>query len=145
MKWFRRIAIGLSVLGVLGFLAIQLVPYGRNHTNPPVVREPIWPSPEVRALAKRACFDCHSNEVVWPWLSNVAPVSWMIQRDVDEGRRKLNFSEWGTRRDERDAAEQVQQGKMPEPKYLLTHPEARLTSAEKQMLIDGLQAIAGRR
>jgi hypothetical protein len=145
VKWFRRIAIGLSVLGVLGFLAIQLVPYGRNHTNPPVVREPIWPSPEVRALAKRACFDCHSNEVVWPWYSNVAPVSWMIQRDVDEGRRKLNFSEWGTRRDERDAAEQVQQGKMPEPKYLLTHPEARLTNAEKQMLIDGLQAIAGRR
>jgi len=145
VNWFRRIAIGLSVLGVLGFLAIQLVPYGRNHTNPSVVREPIWPSPEVRALAKRACFDCHSNEVVWPWYSNVAPVSWMIQRDVDEGRRKLNFSEWGTRRDERDAAEQVQQGKMPEPKYLLTHPEARLTNAEKQMLIDGLQAIAGRR
>jgi hypothetical protein len=145
VKTFRRIAIGLSVLGVLGFLAIQLVPYGRNHTNPPVVREPIWPSPEVRALAQRACFDCHSNEVVWPWYSNVAPVSWMIQRDVDEGRRKLNFSEWGTRRDERDAAEQVQQGKMPEPKYLLTHPEARLTNAEKQMLIDGLQAIAGRR
>ena len=145
MKWFRRIAIGLSVLGVLGFLAIQLVPYGRKHTNSPVVREPIWPSPEVRALAKRACFDCHSNEVVWPWYSNVAPVSWMIQRDVDEGRRKLNFSEWGTRRDERDAAEQVQQGKMPEPKYLLTHPEARLTNAEKQMLIDGLQAVAGRR
>lgn len=145
MKWFRRIAIGLSVLGVLGFLAIQLVPYGRNHTNPPVVREPIWPSPEVRALAKRACFDCHSHEVVWPWYSNLAPVSWMIQRDVDEGRRKLNFSEWGTRRDERDAAEQVQQGKMPEPKYLLTHPEARLTNAEKQRLIDGLQSIAGRR
>lgn len=145
MKWFRRIAIGLGVLGVLGFLAIQLVPYGRNHTNPPVVREPIWPSPEVRALAKRACFDCHSHEVVWPWYSNLAPVSWMIQRDVDEGRRKLNFSEWGTRRDERDAAEQVQQGKMPEPKYLLTHPEARLTNAEKQRLIDGLQSIAGRR
>jgi hypothetical protein len=142
VKRFRRIAIGLSVLG---FLAIQLVPYGRNHTNPPVVREPIWPSPDVRAIAKRACFDCHSNEVVWPWYSNIAPVSWMIQRDVDEGRRKLNFSEWGTRRDERDAAEQVQQGKMPEPKYLLTHPEARLTNAEKQMLIDGLQAIAGRR
>jgi hypothetical protein len=71
----------LSCVGIIllilvgGFLLIQLVPYGRAHANPPVVKEPAWDSPTTRALAKRACFDCHSNETVWPWYTNVAPVS----------------------------------------------------------------------
>lgn len=83
------------VLFVGGFVLMQLVSYGRNHTNPPVVSEPTWDSPETRALAVRACYDCHSNETVWPWYTNVAPVSWLIQREVAEGREELNFSTWG--------------------------------------------------
>jgi hypothetical protein len=62
------IVVGLSVLGLL----IQLIPYGHNHTNPPVNAEPNWDSPETRTLAQRACFDCHSNETRWPWHSNIA-------------------------------------------------------------------------
>ncbi len=89
---------GCLVLAAAGFGLLQLVPYGRNHTNPPVAAEPAWASAQTRALAVRACFDCHSNETTWPWYSNVAPVSWLIQRDVDEGRRRLNFSEWNTTR-----------------------------------------------
>jgi mono/diheme cytochrome c family protein len=81
------LSIGAVVLGTLG--AIQLVPYGRDHINPQVTQESRWDSARTRALAARACFDCHSNETVWPWYSNVAPVSWLIQRDVDEGRRAL--------------------------------------------------------
>src|SRR5215831_3235209 len=73
---------------------IQLIPFGREHTNPPVTQEPAWDSPGTRELAKRACFDCHSNETVWPWYSRVAPVSWLTQRDVNGGRRHVNFSEW---------------------------------------------------
>ena len=90
-KIFLWLVVGLVAL----FVLIQLVPYGRNHANPPVVKEPEWVSPQTRQLAKRACFDCHSNESVWPWYSNIAPVSWLVQNDVDEGRRRLNFSEWG--------------------------------------------------
>jgi hypothetical protein len=87
----------LSIVGVVVlFGLIQLVPYGRDHTNPPVVAEPAWDSPQTRALAVRACFDCHSNETVWPWYSNVAPASWLVQRDVDDGRRRLNWSEWSS-------------------------------------------------
>jgi hypothetical protein len=80
---------GLVVLGVL----IQFVPYGHDHTNPPVMQEPQWDTMQTRPLAKRACFDCHSNETVWPWYSNIAPASWLIYRDVAEGREHFNFSE----------------------------------------------------
>jgi hypothetical protein len=136
------------ILGILaaGFILIQLVPYGRDHNNPAVVSEPNWDSPETKALAERACFDCHSNETVWPWYSKVAPISWLVQRDVDEGRERLNFSEWGTRRrgEERgEMAETVLEGEMPLPYFLITHPEARLTDAERQQLAQGLQTVSG--
>lgn len=134
---------GLALLGIMAFgLLIQLIPYGKDYTNPTVAAEPVWDSPQSRALAQRACFDCHSNETVWPWYSRVAPMSWLVRRDVDEGREKLNFSEWGQGRDERDEmAEVVQEGEMPMPIYLLMHPEAVLSNAEKQQLINGLEKL----
>ncbi|MBE7491151.1 MAG: heme-binding domain-containing protein [Planctomycetes bacterium] len=133
------------ILGALALAAVaQVVPYGRNHTNPPVTGEPSWDSPATRELAKRACFDCHSNETAWPWYSHVAPISWLVQRDVDEGRRKLNFSQWDKPQKEADeAANAVREGEMPLWIYLPTHPEARLTDAEKQALINGLEATVG--
>jgi hypothetical protein len=133
------------ILGALALAAVaQVVPYGRSHTNPPVTGEPPWDSPATRELAKRACFDCHSNETAWPWYSHVAPISWLVQRDVDEGRRKLNFSQWDKPQKEADeAAKAVREGEMPLWIYLPTHPEARLTDAEKQALINGLEATVG--
>jgi len=126
---------------VILFGLIQLVPYGKDHTNPPVVNEPQWDSPATRDLVKRACFDCHSNETVWPWYSNVAPVSWLVARDVQEGRSKLNFSRWGQGRQQSldEIIEVIQNNEMPPAIYLLQHPEARLTADEKQALITGLQ------
>jgi hypothetical protein len=140
MKTIARIL--LILLGL--FILIQLIPYGRNHTNPPVVAEPTWDSPQTRALEARACFDCHSNATIWPWYSNVAPVSWLVQRDVDEGRRHLNFSEWGQRHPGINQIEaMINSGRMPPPQFLIMHPEARLTATEKQELIQGLQATLG--
>jgi len=75
----KKILIGMVLAGGIVFIAMQLVPYGHAHTNPPVTGEPKWDSPQTRELAKRACFDCHSNETDWPWYSNIAPVSWLIQ------------------------------------------------------------------
>ena len=122
------------------FLLIQLVPYGRQHTNPQVMQEPNWDSPQTRELAKRACFDCHSNETIWPWYSNVAPVSWLVQNDVDEGRRYLNFSDWSKVREAFEIPEVVQEGRMPPSIFLIMHPEARLTQAEKDALVSGMLA-----
>jgi hypothetical protein len=134
--------IGLGVL-VLAFAVIQAVPYGRDHSNPPVRQEPTWDSPQTRALAVDACFDCHSNQTSWPWYSNIAPISWLVQRDVDNGREALNFSEWDQEQEGEDAAEAVQDGSMPPDYYGWLHPKARLSSEEKQALIRGLQAMFG--
>jgi len=129
------VLIGLVVVGLL----IQLIPLPGRGNNPPVVSEPPWDSPQTRLLVKRACFDCHSNESRWPLYAYVAPVSWLIYNDVMEGRSRMNFSEWNTRsRDMGDIIEEIQSGGMPPAIYLPLHPEAQLTSAEKQQLITGL-------
>ena len=135
----RVIWIGLSVL-FGGFLLIQLIPYGRDHSNPPVTAEPAWDSPETRALAVAACLDCHSNETDWPWYTNIAPVSWLSQHDVDEGRDVLNFSEWDRPQEAEDVSEVIQEGEMPPWYYGITHSGARLSDAEIERLIAGLEA-----
>ncbi|MCC6129141.1 MAG: heme-binding domain-containing protein [Acidobacteria bacterium] len=133
----------LAVAGGL-FVLIQAVPYGRAHTNPPVTAEPAWNSPRTQELFYRACGDCHSNKTVWPWYSNVAPASWLVQRDVDKGRRHMNVSQWKAGKNYGlEAAGLIDEGKMPLPPYLLLHPEARLTPAEKQELMDGVMASLG--
>lgn len=126
------------------FLLIQLVPYGRDHANPPVAQGPQWDSPQTYQLARRACLDCHSNETVWPWYTNIAPFSWLIQRDINEGRQALNFSEWGQREVEtEEIAEVIQEGEMPPAQYVLVHPSARLSPAEKEALVRGLLTTFG--
>jgi mono/diheme cytochrome c family protein len=131
--------------GLALLVLIQLVPFGRTHSNPPVTKEPAWDSPATRELVKRACFDCHSNETRWPWYSHVAPVSWLLQRDVSGGRGHLNFSEWGgaPQRHAKDIAAEVKQGDMPPWFYLPMHAEARLTDAEKAALMDGAAKTFG--
>jgi mono/diheme cytochrome c family protein len=129
---------------VLLFALIQAVPYGRSHGNPSVRQEPAWDSPATRALAADACFDCHSNQTSWPWYSHIAPISWLIQRDVDNGREALNFSEWDREQEGADeAAEKVGEKEMPPAWYGWLHPKARLSSAERQALVQGLQAMFG--
>lgn len=142
----RRRFIKPALLGLLAVaVAIQLVPYGRDHDNPPVTAEPAWDSPRTRELAKGACYDCHSNETIWPWYSHVAPMSWLVQYDVEEGRRVLNFSEWDKpQKEAHEAADTVREGEMPLWFYLPTHPDADLSDADKQALINGLEATIGK-
>ena len=131
----------LGILAVLG-LAIQIVPYGHARTNPAVRKEPAWDGPATRELAVRACYDCHSNQTVWPWYAKMAPVSWLIQNDVEDGRRKLNFSEWDRpQREARAVTRRIQRGSMPPWYYVMMHSQAKLSDAEKQALVRGLQTI----
>lgn len=142
---------GAIALGVVLVLA-QLVPYGRDHANPPVTQEIRWDSARTRQLAMGACGDCHSNLTSWKAYSNVAPASWLIYSDVKGGRESLNFSEWdkpqGEEQDE--ILEVVQDGSMPPLVYKPLHAAARLSSAERDELVQGLRrtlaqdpAIAG--
>ena len=135
----KKIIIIVLVVLVVGFLLIQLIPL--NQTNPPVTREVKWDSPETRALAQRACFDCHSNLTTWPWDGHIAPSSILITSHVNEGRSRLNFSEWDKpNADFEEVSRVVKNGEMPFWDYVLMHPIAKLTPAETQQLVDGLQA-----
>jgi mono/diheme cytochrome c family protein len=140
-KRIIRVVIVVVTVGAALFLLIQIIPIGPQRTNPPVVAEPKWDSPQTRALAKRACFDCHSNKTEWPWYSYIAPVSWLLADDVLNARATFNFSDWHAGDMSSAAmAAQINSGRMPLPQYRLMHPTARFTDAEKQQLIAGLTA-----
>ena len=138
--------IGKAFVVVVAVLVlIQLIPFGRNHKNPPVTGKPQWDSPRTEELFNRACKDCHSNETVWPWYSSVAPLSWILKLDVRVGRAKFNVSEWGRpgKNEGEDAASETRKGKMPPWFYLPAHPEAKLSTSEKEELVKGLVATFG--
>jgi len=139
----KRNYILIPVAALAGaFLLAQAVPY--RVQNPAVRQEPAWNSPETRALAERACFDCHSNQVKVPWYGHVAPVAWLVRYHVDEGRSKLNFSEFDLpQEDAHEAAEVVSEGEMPPGYYLTLHAESQLSSSELEQLTAGLQATLG--
>lgn len=115
----------------ISLLVIQLVPMDR--TNPPAETE-VPASVEVRSILRRACYDCHSNETTWPWYSRIAPVSWLIARDVREGRKELNLSTWNRYttttqlKKLRKSWNEVAEGEMPPWMYLPLHPSARLSA-----------------
>ena len=134
-----------SVVAALLFLGAQA--YRPDRTNPAVderrtMRANTRMTPEVEAVLRRSCSDCHSSETVWPWYSNVSPASWFLKRHVDEGRRELSFSEWATypkRKRERklhEMCEQVETGEMPLKSYLLLHPSARLSDDDKRVICE---------
>ena len=132
----KRVALVSIVLVLVG----QAVPV--NRYNPPVdppktiYASQTMPS-SVRSVLERSCNNCHSDETAWPWYSYVAPVSWVIARDVHGARKALNFSQWGNYSAQRKAnkleemCEQVTNGDMPDTLYLLLHREAVLTQEER--------------
>jgi Haem-binding domain len=142
----RRRVVRSALLAVLVvFLAIQLVPVQR--TNPPfdtgasLERSASVPA-NVKAIVDRSCKDCHSNETRWPGYGYVAPMSWLLVRDVEEGRDHLNFSEWGTldadaQRDSLiEICRRVRRGEMPLKRYAWLHASARLTTDDVKVLCD---------
>lgn len=138
----------LKILSAVAIAAvvIQFIPYGKNHVNPPVVSEPKWDSPRTKELFTNACANCHSNQTTYPWYSNIAPLSWLIEHDVQEGRAILNVSVWGIQKknEGNEAAKEVREGEMPPLYYLPTHPEAKLSESQKQELIGGLEKTFGK-
>ncbi|HXU03354.1 MAG TPA: heme-binding domain-containing protein [Polyangia bacterium] len=142
-KWLRN----LIIAGVVGFGVLQIFPAKviGVHTeeigkNPPK-RYTLDAPPEVHAILRRACFDCHTNETEWPFWSRIAPGSWLMARDVHNGRNHVNFSEWADHDDDErqtdfeTAWEQVESGKMPKWFYVYPlHLGARLSDADKALL-----------
>jgi len=134
--WLKRGALALLAVLVIA----QFVPVKRN--DPQVdpshsiyVKEKI--PDQVKNVFEGSCANCHSDRTIWPWYSYIAPASWMIAHDVHDARKKMNFSEWAdypvNKREEKleEICEQLTDGDMPDPKYLLLHRTARVTSAER--------------
>jgi hypothetical protein len=122
-------------------------------TNPPVVHDLMAtsvPPPEVAAMLHAACYDCHSHETKWPWYSRIAPVSWLITSDVNEGRTNLDLSDWSADQPDRAAkrlenmSEKIGYGEMPPSKYTAIHADARLKDGQKKELTGWLDTEAER-
>ncbi len=130
----RKIIMTLVLLAVF----IQLIPI--NRSNPPITAE-LATTQELKDILVRSCYDCHSNETVWPWYSRVAPVSWLVAIDVYEGRGHLNFSTWGEYSAEKQAKlrkeirKTVSEGEMPPFQYLPAHPQAHLSERDKAVIL----------
>ena len=146
-KWLKLSLITLVALVV----AAQAVRPAR--TNPPVdpqkeITAHMQVDPAVMATLSRACNDCHSNRTEWPWYSNVAPVSWLLAHDVNDGREELNFSEWGASKEKEPGkllgkiCSEVTEGEMPMATYTLIHPQAKLTREEVQNVCRWTNSIA---
>jgi len=144
MSFKQLLKVDIPITLFVMLLVMQAVPYGRSHANPPITGEPAWDSPQTEALARRACYDCHSNETRWPWYASIAPVSWLVQRHVSDGRSELNFSKFDQpQKEAHESAEKLEEGEMPMWEYIILHPESRLSDVEKRALLRGLQATFG--
>ena len=142
LKWFLFIAI--AVFGLLQC-------FNPSHANPPVKSDFIAvmaPPAEVEKMLHAACYDCHSHETRWPWYSRIAPISWSVAKDVEDGRANLDLSTWSTNdldhavRKLGSMSEDVQGGDMPMKKYTLIHRDARLTADQRKQLADWLETQA---
>lgn len=130
------------ILGLATFVILQVVPYGRDHGAPDVELDPVaWATPEAEQAFTNACGDCHSYDTEWPWYSNVAPMSWLVQRDVDEGRDAWNVSTGDGADEAEDAIELIESGDMPPSQYLPLHPDARLSDEEQAALVAALEQL----
>jgi hypothetical protein len=140
----RRLTPGRIILGLaLVFVVMQaIVPAKTNPASDPArsLRAVHPEATAALAVMERSCRDCHSNDTVWPWYSKVAPVSWLVARDVREGRRELNMSEFGTynaqkqQRKLEEACAQVKAGEMPMWIYTLQHAETKLQPGDVETI-----------
>jgi hypothetical protein len=142
----NTIKILLSIGLVL--IAIQFIRPARNISSQILatdITKTVKVSDSVQAVLKKACYDCHSNNTNYPWYSNIQPVGWFLANHVSEGKRRLNFSEFGSYSQRRQSsklnniANEVQDGGMPLSSYTLIHKEARLTANEKSLVIKWAQ------
>lgn len=148
MSQGRRVALIVVGVIVVVFIVFQFIPWGDvvpafARTNPPVERQIQWDSPQTEQLMRAACLDCHSNETTWPWYAQIAPVSWLVAKDVNEGRKEFNLSASRTELEADEMIEQIERGAMPPRIYTLMHPDANLNDQQKADLIAGIRATFG--
>jgi hypothetical protein len=138
----RKLLGTIAVMIVLGVVLQFFQPVKTNPVTDPalsVTQQTVIPG-KVAELLQAGCRDCHTNNTIWPLHSYISPISWLVDYDVGQGRDHLNFSRWGGYEPQRawvllDAiCSQLQNGRMPPKRYLLVHPEARLSESDKEAI-----------
>lgn len=142
MSRLKKLLLGLLIL----FIAIQFFQPARNNKDGqvlPVDFANLYSVPEnVQGILKTACYDCHSNHTNYPWYSYVQPVGWILDRHIRDGKEELNFSEFGAYSVRRQMSKlkaiggSVRDNTMPLSSYTMLHESARLSQAEKKMILD---------
>src|SRR5437870_8365382 len=143
MRFFMKALKVTGIVLIVVFLGMQAVRPAR--TNPPIdesqtINAKTQMTPDVASILDRSCRDCHTNKTVWPWYTNIAPVSWWLSNHVNDGRRSLNMSEWAkldqNRQDRklRQICDEVQDGVMPLSSYTPMHPAAKLSDQDKKTI-----------
>ncbi|MCU1336968.1 MAG: cytochrome [Bryobacterales bacterium] len=138
----KKILIATGVVAIAAVGSSLIHPFGAPVTprNDQIILREAQIDTETLAIIQRACQNCHSEKTEWPWYSHVAPVSWMLARDVQHARLHMNLSRWQDySSDDRirllsEIGSAVRNRKMPVERYLLLHPEARLTDIERQQI-----------
>lgn len=148
MKPVKKIIFAILLLILIVFITIQFIQPVRNTSGQllPADISNIYKIPQdVSALIKNSCYDCHSNNTVYPWYSNIQPVGWLLETDIKNGKAKLNFSEFGSLSSRRQISKlrniekRIKDGTMPIKVYQIMHPNAQLNDEEKQLLSDWIQ------
>ena len=147
-KKILKIALLLIVLGLVIAQFFRPERFSTGEVTKDDITNVLQVPDDVQKILKRSCFDCHSNHTVWPWYTNVSPVNWLVYDDVNSGRHKMNFSEWGKLSVSKQSTklqnicDNIKDGDMPLPKYLLIHRDAVLSQQEKDILCKWADAQA---
>ncbi|ROI12761.1 heme-binding domain-containing protein [Epilithonimonas hominis] len=140
----------ILVVLLMVFIIIQFFPIDKTNptTNEGMDFLKIKNTPEpITKLIKNSCYDCHSNETKYPFYSNIQPVAWLLKNHIDEGRKELNFSTFATYEPKRqaqkleEAAEYIEQKKMPLESYTLGHSDAKLSDEQRKQLVDYFRMV----
>jgi len=140
----------IVILVLMAFVLIQFIPVHMSNpsTSPSKDFLHIYQPPsEITDMMRNACYDCHSNATQFPWYSNVAPVSWLLESHIDEARAHINFSEWGGYPEKtanlklEGMAVEVKNGEMPLTSYTWMHSKAKLTDAQRTRLASYFRSL----
>jgi hypothetical protein len=142
----KRILIGVIILLVI----VQFIQPPHNNApadTPTDITHAVAVPADVMTVLKKSCYDCHSNHTDYPWYSKITPVNWWLNNHINEGKRELNFSEFATYTERKkskkleETAKQVEKKEMPLSSYTLIHTDAKLTDAQRQLVINWAKSV----
>lgn len=135
----------IIILVVILLVAIQFVHFEKNQSTeilPTDITNVTTVPDDVLQVLKTSCYDCHSNNTVYPWYNNIQPIGFWLKKHIDKGKKKLNFSEIGSYTPERvskkmrEVVEEIEEGEMPLKSYTIIHRNAVLNDAQKALIIN---------